>query len=235
MFPLQCHTSSARGQDRGMEPGVEQKQRFGATRLATLLGVLALHIMLFMPALRLHLRQSPRTAAESSMELFWMAEPRRNPSPTAPELPSKARREPLRRSPVADQSTALTAEPITAQPAARAPSVDWHAQLVNAAEAAARRQIELDEQRGRFAPREPLSGLQSKEKLDAGWNEYRFKRVESQPGGTIVHLSERCVLVISGFILPACTLRKPKASGEMYERMKESRRERADHPLDDLP
>jgi hypothetical protein len=94
---------------------------------------------------------------------------------------------------------------------------------------------EAKQKRERFAPLTPKPGLQSKEKLDAGWHEYRFKRVESQPGSTVIHLNERCSLVVAGLIMPVCRLGKIKPSGEMYERMEQWQQEHGAQRRDALP
>lgn len=198
-----------------------QKQRFYSSRIAMFVCVLALHILLFAPVLHLRSWQSSVAAPESAFEIFWL-EP---PTPLAPEkIPSRTQtrqKAPSTRSHAADESTAITPEPITAPP-----RIDWNARAGDAADAYVRQQEEEARQRAKFAPRQPFARLESKEKLDQGWHEYRFKRVESHPGGTVIHLNERCVVAFAPFPIPACAIGKIKPGDEMYEAFQEWKRER---------
>jgi hypothetical protein len=52
------------------------------------------------------------------------------------------------------------------------------------------------------------------------WDYARTHRVESIPtGGMLIHLSERCVLVLTPLPLPFCRIGKREPNGELFERL----------------
>jgi hypothetical protein len=63
-----------------------------------------------------------------------------------------------------------------------------------------------------------------------GWDESKIHRIEALPeGGTIIHLNDRCVLALTGFLIPMCKLGKIPARGDLFEHMEDAR------ATDDLP
>jgi len=186
-----------------------------------LLGALVLHALLLGYALRIRGWQAPSSPPEKFVELFWLDGSEAPVEGAAAIRPSRATpRAPTHTSAPVSQTAILSPE-----------RFDWGAQAKDAAAAVMQHRAEKERREAPFAPRQPLAGLASKEKLDPGWREYRFRghgRVETQSGVPILHLNDRCVLV--GFVIPACILGKIKP-GEMYEHMQEWQRHREEEQL----
>jgi hypothetical protein len=136
--------------------------------------------------------------------------------PVAPPPRNSDRpREPTKQaSSISGDSGAITLPP-------RDPSIDWSL----ASELAAQRQLDAMESARRrdrgftahdvprnLAPPEPPGP-------EFHWNRAHTDRVEPIPGGTIIHLNDRCVLVISGLIMPACSIGKIEARGDLFQHM----------------
>jgi hypothetical protein len=57
-------------------------------------------------------------------------------------------------------------------------------------------------------------------KPEFGWDRSHTHRVESlEDGGLLIHLNDRCVLVLMPFPLPFCGIGKIQARGDLLERM----------------
>jgi hypothetical protein len=103
----------------------------------------------------------------------------------------------------------------------RSPSVDWS----RASGLAAQRQVEAMEAARRrdrgFTAHDASRNLAPPlpPRPEFHWNSAQTDRIEPIPGGTIIHLNDRCVLVISGLIMPACSLGKIEARGDLFEHM----------------
>jgi hypothetical protein len=107
------------------------------------------------------------------------------------------------------------------------PSIDWSLE----SELAAQRQVDAVEaarRRGRGFP-----AYDEDRKLAAtappapefGWDRARTHRIEPIPtGGTIIHINDRCFVVISGLIMPVCKLGKIEARGDLFEHMDDTPR-----------
>lgn len=110
-------------------------------------------------------------------------------------------------------------------PLATPPAVDWYGEASLAGEAVLRRESQERERRARIAPEsdEPR-GLSSKSPPRFGWNPVTTQRIEPLPeGGMQIRLSDRCFLVVSAGIFPLCSLQKPSARGDLFERMESGR------------
>jgi hypothetical protein len=99
--------------------------------------------------------------------------------------------------------------------------IDW----AREAELAASHQVdavELERRRARgFTPqaqsREPE--ILAPPTPEFGWS-HHAQRVEALPeGGILIHLSERCVLVVSVMVLPACGIGEIPVNGDLFEHM----------------
>jgi hypothetical protein len=53
------------------------------------------------------------------------------------------------------------------------------------------------------------------------WDTARTRRFEPIPAGLLVHLGERCVLVISLMLMPACKLGSLASHGDLFEHMRD--------------
>ena len=103
-----------------------------------------------------------------------------------------------------------------------APKIDW----ANAAQQAITDELAAQSAEQRKAqgftgqnPAVPASP-EIHSKPEFGWQRWRLHRVEAlAEGGFVVHLNERCVLVISALLLPACKIGKIPARGDLFEHM----------------
>ena len=106
------------------------------------------------------------------------------------------------------------------QPPAAA-SIDWSRE----AELAASRQVaSLDEAHQR-ASRFTMKSTPQKTSPtpEFHWSLAHTKRIEPLPqGGTLLRINERCALVISGGLLPFCSLGKIEARGDLFEHMRDA-------------
>ena len=107
-------------------------------------------------------------------------------------------------------------EPIRAET-----SIDWakEAQL-----AASRQVASLDEAHQR-ASRFTIKSTPQKAlpKPEFHWSLAHTKRIEPLPqGGTLLRINERCALVLSGGLLPICSIGKIEARGDLFEHMRDA-------------
>lgn len=109
-------------------------------------------------------------------------------------------------------------------PSASAPNapVDW----LRESELAARRQVDAlasDRRRNRDLVSRGNERVRAKPASPApefAWDRAHTQRIEPLPtGGTLIHLNDRCVIVLSGLIMPACTLGRIEARGDLFEHM----------------
>jgi hypothetical protein len=98
------------------------------------------------------------------------------------------------------------------------PTIDWQQETRTAA---ARLAESLETERrlkGKFAP-DPRFARRTPQP-EFGWDRSKTHRIESLPeGGTVIHLNDRCALVLSGFLFPICKLGKIPARGDLFEHM----------------
>ena len=97
-----------------------------------------------------------------------------------------------------------------------APPIDWQQETRTAA---ARMAESLEAQRRRnrkFTPDPRFARAAARPQF--GWDRSKTHRVESLPaGGTLIHLNDRCALVLSGLILPICEIGRIPARGDLFE------------------
>lgn len=201
-----------------------------------------------LPAAALHARDGRRIAAAAIAvalqgAFFWLilqepVEPTAPPGATPREitilqtagrlrpttLPLKRRLKVLRRlaAPKEASPPAEIMEPITLprapEPAPHAPA-DWRQALQGEVRAE-----ESPSQTGKlrfgFPQPSPAGPVAAPE---FGWDYARTHRVEALPeGGMLLNLSDRCALVIYGFlIIPGCRIGRIPANGHLFERMRD--------------
>jgi len=119
--------------------------------------------------------------------------------------------------PPIDPGTAITPD---LSPEEAPPPIDWDAETRSAAARMAQ-SIEAERQRkGKYAPDPRFA--RAKPRPEFGWDRSKTHQIEALPeGGTLIHLNDRCVLVLSGFIIPMCKLGKIPARGDLFEHMGE--------------
>src|SRR6185369_1199687 len=99
------------------------------------------------------------------------------------------------------------------------PSIDWQQETRTAA---ARMAESLDAERRRKRTADPRFARPTP-RPEFGWDKSKTHRVESLPqGGTVIHLNDRCTLVLSALFLPVCKLGKIPARGDLFEHMGDS-------------
>jgi hypothetical protein len=180
------------------------------SRVLSLLAAVLAHIALIVLITSGRVHDEP-LADESSLVLMFISldaiVTHAAPPVPSPESSLRARQTPGRRSsslPLRRESTSAAADP----------PVDWSRE----SELAALRQvdgIEAARERDRDFRTEPGAPPP-----DFRWDRSRTHRIEPIPtGGTIIHLNDRCFLVISGLIMPMCTIGKIEAHGDLFEHM----------------
>jgi hypothetical protein len=118
-----------------------------------------------------------------------------------------------------DPSNAITVPPeMPPEESLTAPSIDWQEETRTAA---ARMAESLDaERRRQRKPAPDPRFTRPTPRPEFGWDKSKTNRIESLPeGGTVIHLNDRCALVLSGLLLPACKLGKIPARGDLFEHM----------------
>ncbi len=224
-------------------PRLAMRSRSKAVRAAIGLFVLAVHVAVIVALCIPHRSRDQVTAPEGTVSVYVVvsaAEPvrsgghgqasarspihmaigaERHSHPRAPAL--------TRRSARPDRSHEAAAHPPapTAHPAV---PTDWAVQ----GEQAAKQEVGREE-----AARQRASGLTHRSGVSAaitsalrpppppppefGWAQYRIHRIEVIKGlGIVIHLSERCSLLIAGLmLLPGCTLNKIEARGDLFAHM----------------
>jgi hypothetical protein len=58
-------------------------------------------------------------------------------------------------------------------------------------------------------------------RAEFGWSHSRTHRLETGPGGTAVHLGDRCVIAFTPLPFPVCRLGKKEANGDLFEHMRD--------------
>jgi hypothetical protein len=198
---------------------VEARKGAGLNRSAILLLVLAIHAALLIVAVRWVIRIDMRR--QEPLVFLSLSEQVR---PTAPAAAAElSRKKPLPR----DTQISI---PQPVQPAAenpptveKPPAINWSAE----ADLAAKRQAELA-----MAPKPRAldkhgagadlnGGLpEHKDGSDFGWDYSHTHRVETaEGGGVVIHLNDRCVLVLMPFPLPFCGIGKIPVRGDLFDHL----------------
>jgi hypothetical protein len=193
----------------------------GLAFIATVLAHIALVALLMRP-----LRQNTAERAELPRMTVVFIEPgvNRNESlqPPTPLLPLPA---PLI-API-EPGSAITVSP-EISPETSAPSVDWQKETQTAAGRIAEGLATEGRRKGKYAPDPRFARPVPRPQF--GWDESKTHRIEVLPngGGTLIHLNDRCALVLSAGLFPVCKLGKIAARGDLFEHM-------GDRPADDDP
>jgi hypothetical protein len=190
--------------------------------------VLALVLALHAAVILLASRWLPtRVEYRKDDSLVFMALPDRVRAGAPVSAPSSP---PPRKKPVAPHDTQLVTIPTPALPAAAdkpdAP-IDWsaeadlavkqHAQLALATPPRA-----LDKH-GAGADLNGGLGPDPKQKADFGWDYSHTHRVENiEGGGILIHISDRCVLVLFPLPFGGCSIGKIPARGDLLDHMHEA-------------
>lgn len=102
------------------------------------------------------------------------------------------------------------------------PKIDWTSAAHRAVtDALAAQEAEQRKSQG-FTGRGPAMSTapETRSKPEFGWQRWRLHRVEQlSQGGFVVHLNERCVLVVTALLMPACRIGKIAARGDLFEHM----------------
>jgi hypothetical protein len=146
-----------------------------------------------------------------SLELLVLP-PARVPLPKSPPVKPRNVHQPNRSSPV-NQARAAESNTETNE---ITPSVDWNAELMRAARAAASGNTKVPPRNFGFPAGPPT--LNDYPQFD--WDYARTHRVETLPeGGMVIHLNDNCVIVLTPFPFPLCSPFKRKANGELFKHM----------------
>jgi hypothetical protein len=187
-------------------------------RPAVLLLVVAIHAALLLVASRRVMRLEMR----SEEPLTFLALPEHSqvlaPGASQAALP--------RKKPVAPRDTQLITIPTPAQPAAadKTPApIDWNRE----AEFAIKQQAELAkatppralDKHGAGADFNGGLSPDGGEKPEFGWDRSHTHRVESLEGGLLIHINDRCVVVLIPFPLPFCGIGKIPVRGDLLDHM----------------
>lgn len=195
------------------------RARSRVRRPAVLLLVVALHAALLVVASR----QVTRVDTRSEAPLIFLALPDQLQVPT-PAGSAEAR---LRKKPVAPRDSQFVTIPAPAQPSAAdnppAP-IDWNSE----AGLAIKRQAELAmatlpralDKHGAGADLNGGLGPDREGKSDFGWDRSHTHRVESlEGGGILIHINDRCIVVLIPFPLPFCGIGKIPVRGDLLDHM----------------
>jgi hypothetical protein len=149
-----------------------------------------------------------------SLEIFWVPAPSR-PEPVADARPASPRASrPFRRSAPPLPAPQQTPEP--GENNAITPPVDWQGELAREAAAGAKPQPDFQD----FGfPRPAAPAPRANE---FAWDRSRTHRVQSDQGALLVHVNDRCMIVLTPFPFPVCTPGKRAAEGNLFEHMKEA-------------
>jgi len=181
-----------------------------ASRQTVLLLVVAVHAgaLYWFPASRLRVHERVTRDFPSSV-LLWLPPPVEYKEESSPV---KASPGPARKS---RPSAPISVREVATEPAPAAssdsdpPVIDWRA----AAESVAREPFDI------AAEAKDRRSTSSGENKDFGWSRAATQRVEVMPGGVMIRLNDRCAIVISGLLLPACVLGKIPVRGDLFEHM----------------
>jgi hypothetical protein len=193
----------------------------GLHRSAVLLIVLAIHAALLIVAMRWVIRIDMRRQEP----LVFLSLPERA-QPAVSAAPAAAAELPRKKP--SPRDTQIIAIPQPAQPNAfelekPPPTIDWSAE----ANLAAKRQAEVATARQPRALDKHGAGADlngglpdHRDGSDFGWDRSHTHRVETaEGGGVVIHLNDRCVLVLMPFPFPFCGVGKIPVRGDLLDHM----------------
>jgi hypothetical protein len=188
-------------------------------RPAVLLLVAAIHAALLIVAARWVIKVE--TQRKAPLVFLALPEPGRARAPTE-SVPALQRKHP-----VAPHDTQLVTIPTPApQATADAPPapVDWHAEadlaIEQRAESAMAPAPRALDKHAAGADLNGGLGPDPKQKADFGWDYSHTHRVENiEGGGILIHINDRCVLVLFPLPFGGCSIGKIAARGDLLDHM----------------
>jgi hypothetical protein len=187
-------------------------------KAAVLLLVVALHAALLLVASHRVMREEMRR--EEPLVFLALPDSVRAPAQTAPISAP-------RKKPPAAHDTRLVTIPTPAQPAMAdnpAAAIDWMA----AADLLVKQQAQLPmatlpralDKHGAGADLNGGLGPDRGDHPEFGWDRSHTHRVETLEGGAIlIHINDRCIVVLMPFPLPFCGIGKIPVRGDLFEHM----------------
>src|SRR5688500_1868398 len=200
------------------------------SRVPAFLATVVAHIALIALLAGERAVRDERPADESRMVLVFLAQDARvRPAEPPTPSPGSSRREKeiaARASGFSEHSRVIFESlPRESPSPSTDPLVDWSRE----SELAAQRQVDAIESARRrdrgFTSRDGDLELASPAapSPEFGWDHSQTHRIEPIPtGGTLIHINDRCFVVISGLIMPVCKLGKIEARGDLFEHMNDT-------------
>jgi hypothetical protein len=195
------------------------RARSRVPRPAVLLLVVAIHATLLLVASRRVTRVEMRS--EEPLTFLALPDPAQAPAPAASVTAMP------RKKPVAPRDTQIVTIPTPAQPSAAenppAP-IDWSSEaalaLKGQAELARAAPPRALDKHGAGADLNGGLGPDPKQKADFGWDYSHTHRVEiMEGGGILIHINDRCVLVLFPLPFGGCGIGKIPARGDLLDHM----------------
>jgi hypothetical protein len=191
------------------------------SRSLVLLLIVAIHAALLLLASR----SVMRTKTSSDLSLVFLAVPDSAralaPAAAVPAAPRKP--------PPGSHDTQLVIVPAPQSPSADSPRapIDWNAEAELAvkqhAQMAVMPQPRALDKHGAGADFNGGLGPDGKPKPEFAWDRSHTQRVESMEGGGIlIHINDRCTLVLFPLPFVGCGIGKKPASGDLFEHMREA-------------
>jgi hypothetical protein len=215
-------------QVRGFATTLRQSDRTESrvTRPAALLLVVAIHTAVLLIALHWVTRVDMRR--EQPLVFLVLHGHAQVTAPTASASTASAPLQP-RKKPAEPRDTQLLTIPMPTQPSAVKPAapIDWNAEAALAVEQQARlamssRPRALDKH-GAGADLNGGLGPDREGKPEFGWDRSHTQRVESlEGGGILIHVNERCVVVLIPFPFPFCGIGKIPARGDLLDHIRDA-------------
>lgn len=190
-------------------------RELSASQVVAIVAVVVLHLAIFVSLMSARVPRLNSHTDDTSMTLIVI------PPVAVPRVivPERVISVPARSRESADSPPVIPAE--TTTPIEERAPIDWASEAALAARHRADA-VELERRRARgFTPeaqgREPETQVPPAPEF--GWSR-TAQRVETLPeGGILIHVSERCVIVVSVVMLPACGIGEIPVKGDLFEHM----------------
>jgi hypothetical protein len=184
--------------------------RVDAPRVAAFAAALAVHAAMLAALLASRVRLT-ELAEPSSTAITWFPEPEEVSLPASRSPGSSSAREPDR--PAVRESA--TSAPIT---------IDWGREATRSAARQIAAADEADRRAGALASRARDGAIEldtsPRPEPEFGWARTAKGIERTEDGGTVLWVSERCMIVLSA-LMPICRLGKLKVNGELFEHMRD--------------
>lgn len=192
-------------------------------RLAVIAIVAVLHAGVygvFLETTRLSFIGAPSSSLRLTLLLLDKPEtvPRGPPPPANPRLSGQHGAPPGRSNPprlLGHQAAAPTSH----EDNAIHPQIDWANEMSLAAgESASREPVPQPREFGapHVAPAPPA------QPHEFGWSRSRTHRIAIEPGSTVVHIGDHCVITFAPLPVPQCRLGKSQANGDLFKHMRDA-------------